>query len=332
VGTGPLTPLKALIALIQCRHPPQCFSGGNEKRSLLCYALAAASITAFAAAGHPALRPHSPARTLQMPGRLCEILPQQWEGNMTNSSKKQRFVWLFGKMYQLAKENSLELQLGDTWAHSLQVWSTACKLLDEILLSPLPEEVHIDVDFVEFACFVHDLGRMVTGSLASEERCPNHGFSHGPIGAAIFRRQDFFEGCPSFSTKYQDHGQLQEALARICERHIGCVGLSRDNYSKLLTKEKCHKLSYEPKWDVIAGIEGGFVSTLEEKIVGIADFLTKAHMVYPSQGSDPGLFFKGEPTTIQERMKEARDWDTFPVIKEVIREMQELSPAFLHVV
>ena len=29
VGTGPLTPLKALIALIQCRHPPQCFSGAR---------------------------------------------------------------------------------------------------------------------------------------------------------------------------------------------------------------------------------------------------------------------------------------------------------------
>jgi hypothetical protein len=251
---------------------------------------------------------------------------------MTNRSKKQRFVWLFSKMYQLAKENSLELQLGDTWAHSLQVWSTACQLLDEILLSPLPKEDDIDVDFVEFACFVHDLGRMVTGSLASEERCPNHGFSHGPIGAAILRRQDFFEGCPSFSTKYQDRDQLQEALARICERHIGCVGLSRDNYSKLLTEEKCHKISYKPKWDEIAGIEGCFVLTLEERIVGIADFLTKAREVYPSQGSNPGLFFKGESMTIKERMKEVRDWDTFPVIKEVLGEMQGLAPAFLHVV
>jgi len=44
VGTGPLTPLKALMALNQCRHPPQYFSGtrgrrafngGDDKRSLL---------------------------------------------------------------------------------------------------------------------------------------------------------------------------------------------------------------------------------------------------------------------------------------------------------
>ena len=29
VGTGPLTPLKALMALIQRHHPPQCFSGAR---------------------------------------------------------------------------------------------------------------------------------------------------------------------------------------------------------------------------------------------------------------------------------------------------------------
>jgi PHD/YefM family antitoxin component YafN of YafNO toxin-antitoxin module len=29
VGIGPLTPLKALIALIQCCHPAQCFSGAR---------------------------------------------------------------------------------------------------------------------------------------------------------------------------------------------------------------------------------------------------------------------------------------------------------------
>jgi len=55
VGTGPLTPLTALIALIQCRHPPQCFggakgdtagfgNGGNDRCSLLRCALATASI------------------------------------------------------------------------------------------------------------------------------------------------------------------------------------------------------------------------------------------------------------------------------------------------
>jgi len=32
VGTGPLTPLTALMALIQCRHPPQCFSGARGRR------------------------------------------------------------------------------------------------------------------------------------------------------------------------------------------------------------------------------------------------------------------------------------------------------------
>jgi hypothetical protein len=32
MGTGPLTPLKALITLIQCHHPPQCFSDAMGRR------------------------------------------------------------------------------------------------------------------------------------------------------------------------------------------------------------------------------------------------------------------------------------------------------------
>jgi hypothetical protein len=32
VGTGPLTPLKALMALNQCRHPLQCFSDARRRR------------------------------------------------------------------------------------------------------------------------------------------------------------------------------------------------------------------------------------------------------------------------------------------------------------
>ena len=83
VGTGPLTPLKALIALIQCRHPPQCFSGARGHgglstagtRNAHCRAmrLQRRPSTAFAAAGWTALRPHSLARASQMQGPLTEI-------------------------------------------------------------------------------------------------------------------------------------------------------------------------------------------------------------------------------------------------------------------
>ena len=83
VGTGPLTPLKALIALIQCRHPPQCFSGArghgglpmagtiNAHRCAMCWQWRLS--TAFAAKGQPSLRPHSLARNSQMPGLLYVI-------------------------------------------------------------------------------------------------------------------------------------------------------------------------------------------------------------------------------------------------------------------
>jgi hypothetical protein len=74
VGTGPLTPLKALMALIQCRHPPQCFSGARghsglstaRTRNAHCCAMRwqRRLPTAFAAADHPALRPNSLARAL----------------------------------------------------------------------------------------------------------------------------------------------------------------------------------------------------------------------------------------------------------------------------
>ena len=83
VGTGPLTPLKALIALIQCCHPPQCFSGarghgglstaGTGNAHCCTMRLQQRLSTAFAATGHPALRPNSLARTSQMAGPLATM-------------------------------------------------------------------------------------------------------------------------------------------------------------------------------------------------------------------------------------------------------------------
>ena len=213
--------------------------------------------------------------------------PQKEENDMGKISerKKQLYTWYFNKMYEIAKGNGLELQLADTWAHSLQVWATACELLNQILSK---NEIDIDVEFVEFACFVHDIGRMVTGSPASYTKCPNHGFSHGPIGAAIVREQDFLQGCPAFPEKYQSSDELQKALARICERHTGCVGMSKKNYPA-----NHHLFSAPTEWDEIAGVEGIFVSTIEEKIVGIADFLTKAHKVCPSRAGNNNIFGGG---------------------------------------
>jgi len=72
------------MALIQCRHPPQCFSGARGHgglstagtRNTHCYAMRLQRhlSTAFAAAGHPALRLNSLAQTLQIPGLLYAIV------------------------------------------------------------------------------------------------------------------------------------------------------------------------------------------------------------------------------------------------------------------
>jgi len=71
VGMGPLTPLKALMALNPCRHLPQCFSSARGHGRLSAVGTGNAHWGAmclqrrpFAATGHPALRPHSLARTL----------------------------------------------------------------------------------------------------------------------------------------------------------------------------------------------------------------------------------------------------------------------------
>jgi len=164
---------------------------------------------------------------------------------------------------------------------------------------------------------------MVTGSAASEVRDPNHGFSHGPIGAAIMRRPDYLSGLkynmPVFE-RYPRGSNLQEALARVCERHTGCVGISQTNWPSQLRDENGNCLDYQPDhWDTVMNIKGCFVGTWEEKVVGMADFLTTAHPIYPSGDRDSSVFYKGMSTHINERIKKAemKGFDTIPIIRRL---------------
>lgn len=77
----------------------------------------------------------------------------------------------------------------------------------------------IDIDFLEIAALLHDIGRSKT-----------HGISHGIEGAKILR----------------GYG-LEEKFAKVCERHIGAgltkeesalVGLPPDNYLPETLEEK----------------------------------------------------------------------------------------------
>ena len=72
------------------------------------------------------------------------------------------------------------------------------KLAKQIAEKIKSKGIPIDVDFVEVAALLHDIGRSKT-----------HGIRHGVEGAAIMRAKGF------------------EAYARVCERHIG-AGLTKE--------------------------------------------------------------------------------------------------------
>lgn len=227
------------------------------------------------------------------------------------SKRKPIYEWLFRKMQlYAAKQPGLELQPLDTWAHSLQVWAVASKMIVQL------KNTYIDIDFVEFACFAHDIGRMVTGSKASTEKTEFHGFAHGPLGAVLVRRSDFFDGLDDKSPFGRSRHDLQKATARVCERHTGCVGMSDKNWPKELLGLGGMVVSYTPDtWDTLGKEKGCFVGSMEERIVGMADFLTKARSIHPEEKQH--VFYKGSAQHIDKCLEEAASWDTIDAINEV---------------
>ncbi len=160
------------------------------------------------------------------------------------TSLKQIKEW----MTEIAKQNNIPEQVEDTWRHSACVWGFAEKIAD----SAIKNGNKVDKDFLKLACYSHDIGRMFTGSIASKKIKDNA--LHGFLGAKFLRKKGL------------------RKLARVCETHIGGVGLLKeDNISLGIGK---HQLA--PK-------------TIEEKIVGYADARTfpveKGDKYYPIIGS-----------------------------------------------
>jgi len=138
-------------------------------------------------------------------------------------------------MIEIATKNNIPEQVENTWRHSECVWKFAEKIAD----AAMKNGYVVDKDFLKIACFSHDFGRMYTGSKGSKELLP--AVQHGVLGAKFFR----------------SHGY--EELARVCERHIGGIGLSKEENKKFgLGNEDC------------------FVETIEEIILGYADARTSS--------------------------------------------------------
>ena len=123
----------------------------------------------------------------------------------------------------------------------------------------------VDVDFVETASLLHDLGR-----------CHRHDIKHGEKGAELLK----------------DHPEY----ARVCETHIG-GGITSGEAKELGLTE----IDYLPE-------------TLEEKIICIADKLTKEDR-YIEIDEALGIF----------REKLGGDHPTIKRIKELYDELSELA-------
>ncbi|MFA6296676.1 MAG: HD domain-containing protein [Patescibacteria group bacterium] len=137
-------------------------------------------------------------------------------------------------MKKVAKENGISEQVDETWDHETRVW----KFAEKIAKLAIKNGNKVDLDFLKIACYTHDLGRMVSGSKASKELEP--AIFHGMRGYKLAKEQ----GWP-------------EKLARVCIRHMGGIGQ---------TKEVNKKIGLGNK-DTLA-------KTIEEKILAYADCRT----------------------------------------------------------
>ncbi len=137
-------------------------------------------------------------------------------------------------MQKIAKENGVLEQVDETWDHETRVWNFSKKIADLVINNGYK----VDLDFLKIACYVHDLGRMVSGSKASKELEPV--IFHGLRGYELAKEQ----GWP-------------EKLARACIRHMGGIGQTKE-----VNKE------------IGLGNKDTLAKTIEEKILAYSDCRT----------------------------------------------------------
>ena len=136
-------------------------------------------------------------------------------------------------MVKIASENGIKKQVNNTRRHSVVVWHLA----DKIACLASKNGYKVDRKFLKVGCYIHDIGRMVTGSKGSKELQPD-----------IFH---FYEGY------YIMIAHNYPELARICVCHACGAGLDK----------KINK-----RYNFIA--RNFFPRTIEEKIIAYADART----------------------------------------------------------
>ncbi len=161
------------------------------------------------------------------------------------------FEMLLDEMYRIAGKSDIIGQVDDTWRHSAAVW----KLAERTATIAARNGREIDFELLEKGSFAHDLGRMYTGSPASENLEPN--YMHGLRGYEHFMDLD-----NDRDTKLRQLPQEYAGkLARICMRHMGGSGFVANTNQSLGL-----------------GQQATLAETIEERIIGYADWRIHAFL------------------------------------------------------
>lgn len=199
---------------------------------------------------------------------------------------------LFKEMYQIASNpfNNIPLQVGDTWCHSIHVYAYAKKIAD-IADQVMRIERKIDQRFLLNAAFVHDLGRMKTGSNASRkvmsyERHGIEGRNH------ILTNLNMI--CTAFGISYTG----AKKYANVCVSHQGGPGFIAKTNIKL-------GIGY---YDTLA-------QTIEERIIGYADWRTHAKHI---GGSPPTGIYIPFLAPEEKAMEKTKEYEPYPEQLEAV--------------
>ncbi len=179
-------------------------------------------------------------------------------------------------MNKIARANGIPEQVENTWRHSAVVW----RLADRIALLAIKNGYPVDRRLLKLAVYVHDLGRMVTGSAGS--KILKDPVYHGYEGYKILKKF----GYPK--------------LAEFCRRHLGGSGLPR---------QVNRRYSF--------GTSDTLARTLEERILAYSDART---LFIKGRGPSIGSFetayrrFKVYPYGTGERLRASQR-----LIKEITK-------------
>lgn len=196
--------------------------------------------------------------------------------------------WIKQMMMDISSDKGIHEQAEDTWRHSKKVYELALEIAGN---SNQEYRLHI----LEKGCFIHDIGRMFTGSPASKELEP--GILHGFYGA------NFFRGLRYRSLLCDTEAEEMEIFARICERHFSGTGFTRSTLAGM-RKKHVDLLKIHTPLPLLA--EGFY-----EHVIGYADWRT--HAV-----KKDGVFV---PVTVseEEAMEKTKSYDPSPEqIKEIL--------------